>query len=67
MMYSFRNDYSEGAHPKVLQALTDTNLEQTGAAWRRRTWSGSSARLRRRTSISWWGAPRPIWWSSSPS
>ena len=28
-MYSFRNDYSEGAHPKVLQALTDTNLVQT--------------------------------------
>lgn len=28
-MYSFRNDYSEGAHPKVLQALADTNLEQT--------------------------------------
>lgn len=28
-MYSFRNDYSEGSHPKVLQALMDTNLEQT--------------------------------------
>ena len=28
-MYSFRNDYSEGAHPKVLQALADTNLVQT--------------------------------------
>lgn len=28
-MYSFRNDYSEGAHPKVLQALLDTNLTQT--------------------------------------
>ena len=28
-MYSFRNDYSEGAHPKVLQALTDTNALQT--------------------------------------
>ena len=28
-MYSFRNDYSEGAHPVVLQALTDTNLVQT--------------------------------------
>lgn len=28
-MYSFRNDYSEGAHPKVLQALVDTNLVQT--------------------------------------
>lgn len=28
-MYSFRNDYSEGAHPLVLQALQDTNLTQT--------------------------------------
>lgn len=28
-MFSFRNDYSEGAHPNVLQALIDTNLEQT--------------------------------------
>ena len=28
-MYSFRNDYSEGAHPRVLQALADTNLVQT--------------------------------------
>lgn len=28
-MYSFTNDYSEGAHPRILQALIDTNLEQT--------------------------------------
>ena len=28
-MYSFLNDYSEGAHPKILEALTKTNLEQT--------------------------------------
>lgn len=28
-MIYFRNDYSEGAHPKVLQALTDTNLVST--------------------------------------
>ena len=28
-MYSFRNDYSEGAHPRVLQALADTNGVQT--------------------------------------
>ena len=28
-MYSFRNDYSEGAHSKVFQALMETNLEQT--------------------------------------
>jgi len=27
-MHSFRNDYSEGAHPRILQALIDTNLEQ---------------------------------------
>ena len=27
-MYSFLNDYSETAHPAVLQALIDTNMEQ---------------------------------------
>lgn len=27
-MYSFKNDYSEGAHPNILQALVKTNLEQ---------------------------------------
>ncbi|PID41271.1 MAG: threonine aldolase [Proteobacteria bacterium] len=26
--YSFKNDYSEGAHPAILQALLDTNSEQ---------------------------------------
>lgn len=28
-MYSFTNDYSEGAHPKLLEALVKTNLEQS--------------------------------------
>ena len=28
-MYRFTNDYSEGAHPRILQALWETNLEQT--------------------------------------
>ena len=28
-MYIFKNDYSEGAHPRILDALTKTNLEQT--------------------------------------
>lgn len=28
-MHNFRNDYSEGAHPKVLDALTRTNFEAT--------------------------------------
>ncbi|WP_312556210.1 threonine aldolase family protein [Empedobacter brevis] len=26
--YSFKNDYSEGAHPSILQRLIETNLEQ---------------------------------------
>ncbi len=30
-MFSFKNDYSEGAHPRILQALSETNLEQTDA------------------------------------
>lgn len=28
-MYSFKNDYSEGAHPRILEALIKTNMEQT--------------------------------------
>ncbi|GHV49340.1 amino acid lyase [Synergistales bacterium] len=28
-MYSFKNDYAEGAHPRILQALMDANLEQS--------------------------------------
>ncbi|SPF43709.1 conserved hypothetical protein [Candidatus Desulfosporosinus infrequens] len=27
-MYSFKNDYSEGAHPRLLNALIETNFEQ---------------------------------------
>jgi threonine aldolase len=27
-MHSFKNDYSEGAHPRILQTLLETNLEQ---------------------------------------
>lgn len=28
-MYSFKNDYSEGAHENILKAMIDSNLEQT--------------------------------------
>lgn len=28
-MYSFMNDYSEGAHPRILNALLETNMVQT--------------------------------------
>jgi threonine aldolase len=27
-MYSFKNDYSEGAHPRILHALAESNFEQ---------------------------------------
>ncbi|MGZ4161885.1 MAG: threonine aldolase, partial [Neobacillus sp.] len=27
-MYSFKNDYSEGAHPRILTALVESNFEQ---------------------------------------
>ena len=27
-MYSFKNDYSEGAHPRILETLLRTNMEQ---------------------------------------
>ncbi len=29
MMYRFASDYQEGCHPRILKALTQTNLEQT--------------------------------------
>lgn len=28
-MYSFKNDYSEGAHPRILNTLIESNMEQT--------------------------------------
>ncbi|WP_346915262.1 aminotransferase class I/II-fold pyridoxal phosphate-dependent enzyme [Clostridium sp.] len=28
-MYSFKNDYSEGAHPRILEALSKCNMEQS--------------------------------------
>ena len=28
MKHSFRNDYGEGGHPAILNALMETNLEQ---------------------------------------
>ena len=27
-MYSFKNDYSEGAHPALLQAIVESNMQQ---------------------------------------
>ena len=47
-MFSFRNDYSEGAHPAVLQALTETNLEATAGYGRDRYCEAAADAVRRR-------------------
>ena len=38
-MYNFRNDYSQGAHPRVLEALAATNLERP--FYFRTLWAGA--------------------------
>ena len=43
-MYRFQNDYSEGAHPRILQALCDSNLVQT-AGYGRDTYCEAAAAL----------------------
>ena len=57
-MYSFRNDYSEGAHPKVLQALADTNLRQTVGYGMDPCCHAASAPRRMRRFTSWWAGRR---------
>lgn len=42
--YSFRDDYSEGCHPRILEALSHTNLEQA-AGYSEDTYSLEAARL----------------------
>lgn len=49
-MYYFRNDYSEGAHPAVLEALISTNLEQTPGYGRDRYCEAAADALRSRFS-----------------
>ena len=65
-MLAFNNDYSHGAHPAVLQALVDTNMEpQPGYgtdAHTERAKSSLSARPARPpmpTCFFWWAARRP--------
>lgn len=59
MLY-FENDYSEGAHPKILQRLMDTNMEHlSGYGSDRYTdlakiKSGISAAARKPKFIFWW-------------
>lgn len=43
-MYRFQNDYSEGAHPRILQALSDSNFEQS-AGYGRDTYCQAAAEL----------------------
>ena len=64
-MLAFNNDYSHGAHPAVLQALVDTNMEpQPGYGTDAHTERAkhliprglSGPRCRR---VFWWAARRP--------
>ena len=58
--YLFRNDYSFGAHPKVLEALAATNLEGNPAMGTTPTAPGPLA-------LSAGCAPPTPRWSSSPA
>jgi threonine aldolase len=42
--YSFYNDYSEGAHPRILEALTKTNTAQE-SGYGEDTFSRDAAKL----------------------
>lgn len=67
-MLSFESDYTEGAHGRILQRLTETNLEQlpgygSDAYCRsaKEKYAKHAAAPRRRYSFSW-AELRPIWW-----
>ena len=32
-MYRFQCDYTEGAHPAIMQRMVETNMEQTDGIW----------------------------------
>jgi len=46
-MFYFNNDYSEGCHEKVLEALTRTNLEQTPGYGEDRHCASAAAKIRK--------------------
>lgn len=64
-MLAFNNDYSHGAHPAVLQALVDTNMEpQPGYGTdahteRAKQLFARPARPPMPTCFFWWAARRP--------
>lgn len=64
-MLAFNNDYSHGAHPAVLQALVDTNMEpQPGTVPMRTPSVPGSLSVRpvrppMPTCFFWWAARRP--------
>ena len=72
-MIRFTNDYSEGCHPSILEAMAATNTEGNPGY----STDPHSARARRLiqaaigrptpTSTSWWAAPRPTPPPSPPS
>jgi hypothetical protein len=41
-MYSFTNDYSEGAHPRILKAMMETNLTQNTGYSQATAWTATA-------------------------
>ncbi|MDR0838872.1 MAG: threonine aldolase, partial [Oscillospiraceae bacterium] len=46
LLHSFKNDYSEGAHPRIYEVLQRTNLQQTEGYGEDFLCAGASALLR---------------------
>ena len=62
-MYHFRNDYSEGAHPRVLEALIRTNLESTAGYGEDAYCAAAAAAIRTR-----FGCPSAaVHWPQTPA
>ena len=60
-MLAFNNDYSHGAHPAVLQALVDTNMEpQPGYGTDAHTERAKQLIRPMPTCFFWWAARRPM-------
>ena len=64
-MIYFNCDYLEGGHPKILEKMLSTNMEQLTGYSTDHYCDSARERIRQacarmQTFIFWWAAPRPI-------
>ena len=60
-MIYFNCDYLEGGHPKILEKMLSTNMEQLTGYSTDHYCDSARERIRRmQTFIFWWVAPKPI-------